>query len=79
VQVPDVVGLSEDEATSRLDAAGLVVSRRERTVTDPAQDGVVIEQRPSAGTQTEEGRQVVIVVGVLEPQDTLTPTEPEIP
>ena len=48
-------------------------------MTDPAQDGVVIEQRPGAGTEVDEGREVVIVVGVLEPEETLEPTEPEAP
>jgi beta-lactam-binding protein with PASTA domain len=45
-------------------------------VTDPAQDGVVIEQRPGAGTELEKGRPVVIVVGRLERQDTLEPNQP---
>ena len=79
VDVPDVVGLSEDEAASRLSSAGLTPERQERTVTDPTQDGIVIEQRPGAGTQVDEGRQVVIVVGVLEEDDTLEPAPPEIP
>jgi beta-lactam-binding protein with PASTA domain len=47
--------------------------RQERTVTDPDQDGVVIEQRPGAGTQVDESSQVVIVVGVLKESDTLEP------
>jgi beta-lactam-binding protein with PASTA domain len=38
---------------------------REQDVTDPAQDGVVVEQRPGAGTETEKGKQVVLIVGVL--------------
>ena len=65
VDVPDVVGMSEERATSRLTGEGLSPVRQERTVTDPAQDGVVIEQRPGAGTQVDQGREVVIVVGVL--------------
>jgi beta-lactam-binding protein with PASTA domain len=32
---------------------------------------VVLEQRPGAGVEVDEGREVVIVVGVLEPGDTL--------
>jgi len=73
VDVPDVVGMSEERATSRLSGVGLSPVRQERTVTDPAQDGVVIEQRPGAGTQVDEGREVVIVVGVLKETDTLEP------
>jgi beta-lactam-binding protein with PASTA domain len=34
-------------------------------VTDPAQDGVVIDQRPGVGTQLDKGKQVVIIIGVL--------------
>ena len=73
VDVPDVVGMSEERATSRLTSAGLSPVRQERTVTDPAQDGVVIEQRPGAGTQVDQGREVVIVIGVLKETDTLEP------
>jgi beta-lactam-binding protein with PASTA domain len=80
VSVPDVVGMSEERASSRLGAAGLNPVRQERQVTDPAQDGVVIEQRPGAGTEVDEGSQVVIVIGVLEQQDTLEePPVPEVP
>jgi beta-lactam-binding protein with PASTA domain len=73
VDVPDVVGMSEERATARLTGAGLSPVRQERTVTDPAQDGVVIEQRPGAGTQVDQGREVVIVIGVLKETDTLEP------
>jgi eukaryotic-like serine/threonine-protein kinase len=81
VDVPDVIGLNERSASSRLRSAGLEPVTQERTVTDPAQDGVVVEQRPGAGTQVDSGRQVVIVIGVLEvveepPPDTTTPEVP---
>ena len=79
VDVPDVVGMTEARATSRLASAGLSPVRQERTVTDPAQDGVVIEQRPGAGAQVDEGNQVVIVVGVLKESDTLEPGTPTTP
>jgi beta-lactam-binding protein with PASTA domain len=73
VEVPDVIGMTPDRAASRLSSAGLSAVRQERTVTDPDQDGVVIEQRPGAGVQVDQGRQVVIVVGVLKESDTLEP------
>jgi beta-lactam-binding protein with PASTA domain len=79
VDVPDVVGIGEDRATARLTAAGLTVSRQERPVTDESQDGVVIEQRPGAGTQVDQGTQVVIVIGVLQQEDTLEPVPPAEP
>jgi eukaryotic-like serine/threonine-protein kinase len=78
--VPDVVGLGEERASSRLSSAGLAPVRQERPVTDPSQDGVVIEQRPGAGTEVDEGSQVVIVVGVLQQEDTLEePVTPDAP
>jgi beta-lactam-binding protein with PASTA domain len=79
VDVPDVVGIGEAKATARLSAAGLTPVRQERQVTDPAQDGVVLEQRPGSGTEVDKGDQVVIVVGVLKQDDTLQPAPPESP
>jgi serine/threonine-protein kinase len=79
VDVPDVIGLSERSARSRLTSAGLEPVTQERTVTDPDQDGVVVEQRPGSGTQLDEGRQVVIVIGVLEVAEPPPTTTPEVP
>ena len=80
VSVPDVVGMGEERASSRLGAAGLSPVSQEREVTDPAQDGVVIEQRPGAGAEVDQGAQVVIVIGVLRQEDTLEPpATPESP
>jgi eukaryotic-like serine/threonine-protein kinase len=78
VTVPDVVGMKEARASSTLSGAGLSAVRQEREITDPAQDGVVIEERPGAGTEVDKGSDVVIVVGVLKKDDTLqdTPTTP---
>ncbi|HEX6651373.1 MAG TPA: Stk1 family PASTA domain-containing Ser/Thr kinase [Thermoleophilaceae bacterium] len=76
VTVPDVVGMKEAKANSALSRAGLTPVRAEREVTDPTQDGVVIEQRPSSGSQVDKGSQVTIVVGVLKQDDTLSPTPP---
>jgi eukaryotic-like serine/threonine-protein kinase len=74
--VPNVTGLSGPDAASQLGQAGLVPVERERTVTDPDQDGVVIDQRPGAGTEVSPGTEVVIIIGVLEEQDTLEQAEP---
>jgi serine/threonine-protein kinase len=78
VTVPDVVGMKEAKANSALSRAGLTPSREEREVTDPTQDGVVLEQRPGSGAQVDKGSGVTIVVGVLKQDDTLqdTPTTP---
>jgi eukaryotic-like serine/threonine-protein kinase len=76
VEVPDVVGLSPGDAASQISSAGLTPVRTERDVTDPAQDGVVIEQRPGAGVELDEGGQVVIIVGVLQPDEEVQPVQP---
>jgi len=76
VSVPNVVGMKEAKANSTVSRAGLTPVREEREVTDPAQDGVVIEQRPGSGSEVDKGSQVVIVVGVLKQDDTLEPAPP---
>ena len=35
------------------------------------EDGVVIDQRPGAGSEVDEGTQVLIIIGVLQETDTL--------
>jgi eukaryotic-like serine/threonine-protein kinase len=79
VDVPDVSGLSARDAASQLRAAGLQPVQREQTVTDESQDGVVIDQRPGAGTEVDEGSSVVIILGVFEEPDTFDPGEEEQP
>jgi serine/threonine-protein kinase len=60
VQVPDVTGSTEDSAEARLERAGLLVNR-EREDSD-ADEGTVIRQDPSGGTEVDEGTRVTIVV-----------------
>jgi len=76
VVVPDVVGIGAGDAEAQLSAEGLAPVRRESEVSDPAQDGQVIDQRPAAGVEVEPGRQVVIVVGALVEEEQLAPVEP---
>ena len=75
VDVPNVLGLNARDAAAQLAADGLVSVQREQQVTDPAQDGKVIDQRPAAGTEVEEGRQVVIIVGAFVEEEVLEPGE----
>jgi len=77
--VPNVIGLGVADAATQIGNAGLVPVQRERTVTDPAEDGVVVDQRPGSGTELDEGAEVVIIIGLLEPTDTLEDTEPPAP
>jgi eukaryotic-like serine/threonine-protein kinase len=77
VAIPDVVDLSEDEARTQLEAAGFTVKVRDQTVTDPAQDGLVLEQSPAADEARPKGSRVTIVVGraaTATPSPTATPT-----
>jgi beta-lactam-binding protein with PASTA domain/tRNA A-37 threonylcarbamoyl transferase component Bud32 len=71
VTVPDVTGETEDAANQQLSAAGFSVSSQTRPVSDPAQDGVVVAQRPTGGARANKGSTVTIVVG-----QATTPTTP---
>ena len=66
VEVPDVLDLSEDEATSQLENAGFQVDVNDQTVTDPADDGLVQDQAPDPGEERPEGSTIRITVGRLE-------------
>jgi eukaryotic-like serine/threonine-protein kinase len=77
VVVPDVVGIGAGDAERQLRAEGLAPVRRETEVSDPAEDGQVIDQRPAAGVEVERGREVVIVVGALVEEEQLAPVEPQ--
>jgi beta-lactam-binding protein with PASTA domain/predicted Ser/Thr protein kinase len=79
VPVPDVVDSTEEEATATLEDAGFEVRVREQTVTDPAQDGVVLEQSPAADEERRQGSRVTIVVGRAEAAATPTPTPTSTP
>jgi eukaryotic-like serine/threonine-protein kinase len=63
--VPDVVGETEAAATRILRNAGFTVRVVDRPVTDPTQDGLVVEQAPQAGTRVQGSTQVTIYVGRL--------------
>ena len=39
----------------------------------------MVEQRPGSGTQVDKGREVVIVIGVLEVAEPPPTTTPEVP
>ena len=77
VTVPDVVGLTMKEATSKLLAAGLSVSKAGNT----ADDAEVIEQKPTASKSSadrdkvEKGTPVTITGKAEEPDYELVPVE----
>ena len=61
VDVPDVVGLSEDRAAEDLEDAGLEVRARDRSNAE-VDEGDVFRQDPEAGATAEEGDTVTIFV-----------------
>jgi serine/threonine-protein kinase len=63
VEVPDVVGESQADATGELEAAGLVVTAAEAWSSDVGV-GRVIAQAPEAGTLVEEGGDAGILVSL---------------
>lgn len=79
VSVPDVIGLAAGDAAGQLGAAGLSPDQRERAVTDPSQDGTVIDQRPGAGAEVDEGASVLVIIGVLEEDALEEGTPPKRP
>jgi serine/threonine-protein kinase len=66
VSVPTVVGLSQEDATDMLEAAGFVVAVEEQAVEDEGQVGIVQTQSPGADEEAPEGSTVTITVGVLQ-------------
>ncbi len=63
VAVPDVTGEDEATATADLEGAGFTVASADEAVTDPAQDGVVVDQSPAGGSDAADGSTVTIYVG----------------
>ena len=62
-QVPNVIGKRQDEATTALQAAGFTVKVDNVVVVSDADDGRVLEQSPTGGTEATKGSTVTIRVG----------------
>jgi beta-lactam-binding protein with PASTA domain len=70
-----VVGQSQESATARLAGLGFDVRVATRDTDSESEDGRVLDQSPSAGTDLPQGSDVTIVVGeFIEPEE---PVEPE--
>jgi eukaryotic-like serine/threonine-protein kinase len=65
VIVPNVEGLFRDGAVRVLQNRGLDVIVQEETVSDPAEDGRVVDQAPEGGSRVRQGDTVTILVGVF--------------
>jgi eukaryotic-like serine/threonine-protein kinase len=72
VSVPRVEGLTQENATSQLQNAGLEVAVTDQDTPDPSQDNVVISQSPGPNAQANRGDTVTLVVGRFrEPEITI--------
>jgi PASTA domain len=63
--VPNVIGSTEAEATSKLEGSGFAVSVVPQDVTDESQVGIVLGQDPPGETEANPGDTVTIMVGQL--------------
>jgi eukaryotic-like serine/threonine-protein kinase len=73
VAVPDVLDMAEADAVAALEDAGFEVRMRDQATTDPAQDGIVLDQAPDPGEERPEGSTIRIAIGRLgEPTETPT-------
>jgi eukaryotic-like serine/threonine-protein kinase len=72
VTVPNVLGNNETTAAAALGAAGLTPTSSTRSVANAAENGVVLEETPSAGHKVRRGATVSIVVGVQTAQTATT-------
>jgi eukaryotic-like serine/threonine-protein kinase len=72
VNVPNVTGQKASAASSSLSGAGLTVKQQTQTVTNQAQDGLVISQNPGGGASVDKGSTVTIVVGKFKSDTTTT-------
>jgi serine/threonine-protein kinase len=81
VQVPNVVGFTEDAARQRLQDAGFVVNVDFDPDT-PSQKGIVLDQTPTGRTDAPRGSRVTIVVSSYEeptPSPSPSTTRPSSP
>ncbi len=74
VEVPEVVGENATQAAAALGQAGFNAKSVSRTVAEPSQVGVVVEQSPAGGHNAAKGSTVTIAVGVLGQSTTSTST-----
>jgi eukaryotic-like serine/threonine-protein kinase len=72
--VPNVTGDTVAAARSALKAAGFTAVVSQQTVSNKAQDGIVLSQSPAGNSSAKKGSTVTIVVGHYKKQTHTTPT-----
>ncbi|MFI7075200.1 Stk1 family PASTA domain-containing Ser/Thr kinase [Micromonospora sediminicola] len=79
-EVPDVVGLSEDQAVRQLQNAGYKVRTLDGDeVTEPDKVGKVSKQSPKGGAPLARDKQVTIYVDIAAPEESESPSPPASP
>jgi eukaryotic-like serine/threonine-protein kinase len=73
VGVPNVEGLTEDNARAQLQ--GFKVQTRDQDTNDFNQDGRVLSQNPTAGTQVDQGSTINLVIGRFRDTETTPSTD----
>ncbi len=78
VDVPNLIGQTEEDAKAITEDAGLVfrVANTTQQVADPAQDGLVVDQVPTPGTTVDRGDTVTVTLGEFTPPPTTTTIPP---
>jgi serine/threonine-protein kinase len=81
VEVPNLVGMNQVQATAALAERGLEIAVGTQPVADAAQDGLVIRQDPTAGEMLLPGTTVNVTIGeyTAPPTTTTTTTAPTPP
>lgn len=75
VSVPNLAGMTVDNATVSLNSMGLYVGSITYSESFSIEEGLIISQSVKAGTEIEEGRSVSIVVSSGAPQTDIEDTE----
>lgn len=72
IAVPDLIGLTEEDAVALLDSLGLEVSEVQTRFRFGLDQGLVVDQSPSPGTMVVRGGAVMLGVGERAPPDELS-------
>ncbi len=72
-EVPEITGLTEEEALAELREAGLIRGQRDREFDPDVEEGLIISQDPPAGSELESGGAVDFVVSLGEELVTVRP------
>ncbi len=79
VNVPDLAGLTQSQASAKLQNAGLKANFVTQTVTSQSENQLVISQNPGSGATLAPGSTVTVAIGQYTAPTTTTTTPPSTP